>query len=205
MILKPASPARIFAGIARTRLHAEPPLSPGAAQQSERDLPQALRPAAVLVPIIDRPGEATVLFTERATNLRSHSGQIAFPGGKIDDVDDGVLGAALRECDEEIGLAADMVEPIGYLDLVLTHTGYRINPVVALVRADFKPRPNPHEVAGTFECPLAFLMDPDNHGIEQRHLVGRPRTVYIMDYGPHRIWGITAGIVRNLFEHVYGA
>src|SRR6266446_3430517 len=124
-----------------------------------------IRPAAVLVPIVDRP-EPTVLLTQRTTELSSHAGQIAFPGGKIDPGDASPLAAALREASEEIGLDRRLVHPIGYLDLYLTTLGYRIVPTVARVDPDFELALNAAEVHDTFEVPLAFLMQPINH---QRH------------------------------------
>ena len=128
----------------------------------ERAGVSATKPAAVLVPIIDR-GEPTVLLTLRTPDLASHAGQVAFPGGKIDPDDESPVAAALREAREEIGLAPTLIEPIGYLDLYLTFSGFRILPTVARVKPDFALTLNPREVTETFEVPLAFLMTPDNH------------------------------------------
>jgi 8-oxo-dGTP pyrophosphatase MutT (NUDIX family) len=161
------------------------------------------KPAAVLIPLVSRNEEACILLTRRSSALRNHSGQIAFPGGRIDPEDDGPFAAALREAEEEIGLPPARVGLVGYGDLYLTTSGYRIVPVVGLLAGDFTPSPNPTEVDGTFEVPLAFLMDPANHRRETRDWRGAQRSYYAMPYGEHYIWGVTAGILRNLYERVY--
>lgn len=163
---------------------------------------RATRPAAVLVPVVARP-EPAVLLTLRTPDLRSHSGQIAFPGGKIDPTDATPIAAALREADEEIGLAAGSVEPIGFLDLYLTFSGFRILPVVARVQPDYQVRINPAEVADAFEVPLEFLMEPGNHQRLKRDWKGIERQYYAMPFGDRYIWGVTAGILRNLYERIY--
>ncbi|MGN6747301.1 MAG: CoA pyrophosphatase [Xanthobacteraceae bacterium] len=165
---------------------------------------KATRPAAVLVPIIDRR-EPTVLLTLRTAELASHAGQVAFPGGKIDPADESPVAAALREAREETGLAPTLIEPIGYLDLYLTFSGFRILPTVARVRADFTLAPNPQEVTETFEVPLQFVMTPANHQRKTRDWNGFARDYYAIPYQNRYIWGITAGILRNLYERVYGA
>lgn len=162
------------------------------------------KPAAVLIPIIDRPDGPTVLLTQRSSALRSHSGQIAFPGGRIDPDDRGPLEAALREAQEEVGLSPSLIQPIGYLDLYLTGSGYRIAPVVALADPGMVLHLNADEVAGVFECPLAFLMDPANHVAESREWRGIMRHYYAMPWQGHYIWGVTAGIIHALYERVYG-
>jgi 8-oxo-dGTP pyrophosphatase MutT (NUDIX family) len=164
---------------------------------------QATRPAAVLIPVVDRP-EPTVILTMRTAELPSHPGQIAFPGGKLDPDDAGPLAAALREAEEEIGLDRSAVEPLGYLDLYLTFSGFRILPVVARVRPDFALTINQGEVADAFEVPLAFLMEPENHLRQSRDWKGITRHYYAMPYGERYIWGVTAGILRNMYEKVYG-
>jgi 8-oxo-dGTP pyrophosphatase MutT (NUDIX family) len=161
------------------------------------------KPAAVLIPIVDRSEGPTVLFTQRSGALRSHSGQIAFPGGRIDPGDDGPLGAALREAEEEIGLARRFVAPIGYLDLYLTTSGYRIVPVVAQIEPGFTLALNKDEVEDTFECPLDFLMAEANHRRESREWRGAMRSYYAMPFGDRYIWGVTAGILRSLFERIH--
>ncbi len=160
------------------------------------------RPAAVLAPIVARPEGLSVLLTLRAPNMRTHSGQVAFPGGKIDDGET-ALESALREAREEIGLEARYVEPLGWLDPYLTGTGYRVAPLVALIDPAFTLTINVHEVAEVFEAPFAFLMDPANHRLEQREWQGRSRKFYAMPYGERYIWGATAGILRNLYERLF--
>jgi 8-oxo-dGTP pyrophosphatase MutT (NUDIX family) len=163
----------------------------------------ATRPAAVLVPVVDRPAPGVIL-TMRTKDLSSHAGQIAFPGGKIDKADKGPLAAALREAKEEIGLDARLVEPIGYLDLYLTFSGFRILPVVARVEPHYALTLNASEVADAFEVPLDFLMGPENHQRHSREWRGIQRQYYAMPYQERYIWGVTAGILRNLYERVYG-
>ena len=157
------------------------------------------RAAAVLLPIIDRPGGLSVLLTLRAPDLRAHSGQVAFPGGKI-DAGESPREAALREACEEIGLDARLVEPLGWLDPFFTGTGFRIAPLVALVEPPFSLKVNKHEVDEVFETPFAFLMDPANHRLEEREWQGRRRKYYAMPHEGRYIWGATAGILRNLYE-----
>jgi 8-oxo-dGTP pyrophosphatase MutT (NUDIX family) len=162
---------------------------------------QATRPAAVLIPIVDRP-DPQVLLTLR-TELPSHPGQIAFPGGKIDPHDQSPADAALREAVEEIGLSRACIEPIGYLDLYLTFSGYRILPTVARVQPEYQLALCEAEVADAFEVPLAFLMDVQNHALHSREWKGVTRWHYAMPFGERYIWGVTAGILRNLYERIY--
>jgi 8-oxo-dGTP pyrophosphatase MutT (NUDIX family) len=163
---------------------------------------KATRPAAVLVPVIDRP-EPTVLLTLRTADLSSHAGQIAFPGGKIEPSDPSPVAAALREAEEEIGLDRGLVEPIGHLDLFLTFSGFRILPTVAWVDPSHRLTLNRSEVDEAFEVPLAFLMDAQNHALHSRDWKGVLRRYYAMPFGERYIWGVTAGILRNLYERVY--
>jgi 8-oxo-dGTP pyrophosphatase MutT (NUDIX family) len=159
------------------------------------------RPAAVLVPIVARE-ELTVLLTVRTAHLSSHAGQISFPGGKIDDTDESELHTALREAEEEIGLDRSHVEPLGYLDNYRTGTGYRVLPVVGLVKPGFKLSINENEVAEAFEVPLAFLMNADNHQRHSRPWRGRERHFFAMPYGERFIWGATAGMIKNMHERL---
>jgi 8-oxo-dGTP pyrophosphatase MutT (NUDIX family) len=201
----------------RRRLHAEPP--PGlddprpASGRGDHDLnahhPREHffdgppRPAAVLLPIMAHAAGTTVLLTRRCDDLPSHGGQVAFPGGKIEPQDPSPLAAALREAEEEVGLAPANVDIVGYLDLYRTGSGFAIVPAVALVDPAAALRPDPSEVAAIFEVPLAFLMEAANHQRHSRMWRGMMRTYYAMPYGEHYIWGATAGILRNLYDRVF--
>jgi len=166
-------------------------------------LSRAVRPAAVLIPVVDRPHELSVILTKRLDNLRSHSGQVAFPGGKIDASDADAAAAALREANEEIALDPSLAEIIGRLPDYHTGSGYRIAPVLALVRPSARLVANPEEVDYVFEVPLAFLMDPANHRRGSRIFQGEERFFLEMPYGPHYIWGVTAGIIRLLHDRLF--
>ena len=163
---------------------------------------QPVRPAAVLIPVVDHP-EPTVLLTQRSAHLNDHAGQISFPGGKIDATDASPLDAALREAEEEIGLERKFVDPIGYLDLYGTTFGFRILPTVARVQPGFKLRINHSEVDDAFEVPLAFLMNPANHQVHSKEFRGMERSYYAMPFAERYIWGATAGILRVLYERIY--
>lgn len=202
-----------FLRVARARLRAEPPDHAEALADPRGDhtldaLPFAPRPepkpAAVLVPVVLRDPEPAVLLTERASGLRQHSGQIAFPGGRVDPDDGSILAAALREAREEIGLSERDVRPLGYLDAYLSNSNYLVTPVVAQVAPDYTLDLNPEEVAAAFEVPLTFLMDAANHQLHSRELRGRVRRYYAMPYGERYIWGVTAGIIRSMYERLYG-
>ncbi len=163
----------------------------------------SLRAAAVLVPVIEHLHGPHVLLTRRAEHLGTHSGQVAFPGGKIDPGET-PAEAALREAEEEVGLDRSHVSVAGYLDAYETGTGFRILPVVAFVTPGFSLTISPHEVAEAFEVPLGFLMDPANH---QRHSAvwrGKRREYYAMPYNGHYIWGATAGMLKNMYDRLYG-
>jgi 8-oxo-dGTP pyrophosphatase MutT (NUDIX family) len=160
--------------------------------------------AAVLVPIVARE-DLTVLFTQRTEHLPRHAGQIAFPGGKMEAGETEPLATALRETREEIGLDPAFIEPLGYLDAYHTGTGYRIVPVVALVRKGFDLALDASEVADAFEVPLAFLMDPDNHQTHMRVLAGAERRYHAMPFQERYIWGATAGILKNMHERLFSA
>ena len=161
-----------------------------------------VRPASVLVPIVERE-VPTVLLTKRAEHLNEHAGQISFPGGKIDPTDASPMDAALREADEEVGLKQNFVEPIGYLDVYATGFGFRILPTLARVRPGFELTINTNEVDAAFEVPLAFLMDPVNHKLGSKEFRGMQRSFYEMPFEEHYIWGATAGMLRALYERIY--
>ena len=159
-----------------------------------------LRQAAVLVPLVLRADQTTVLFTRRTDGMAHHPGQVSFPGGHVDAIDASAEDAALRETEEEVGLERRHIELIGRLDTYKTRTGFSVVPVVGLVRPPFDITPDPREVAEVFEVPLAFLMNPDNHERHQRDIEGKPREFYAMPYNGHFIWGATAGMVINLYD-----
>lgn len=161
------------------------------------------RPAAVLVPVVTHPEGATFLLTERAAHLRSHSGQIAFPGGRVDPEDRSPIDAALREAEEEIGLDRSWVQPLGYLDAYLSGSNFFVLPVVAAVQPGFRLTINADEVADAFEVPVSFLMDEANHAIHSREWNGAMRRYYAMPFADRYIWGVTAGILRNMYERLY--
>lgn len=160
-----------------------------------------LHDAAVLIGVVE-DDEAHVILTKRQDSLRKHSGQIAFPGGKIDG-DEGAELAAIREAEEEIGLGRHFIDVIGAMPQIPVLSGFRITPVLATVRPGFTLRPNPDEVEHIFQVPLAFLMDPDNHQRDSWQLGGQDRHFYVMPYQGWRIWGITAGIIRSVYERLY--
>ncbi len=162
-----------------------------------------LRDAAVLIPVVDDEAETRVILTQRTAAMRKHSGQIAFPGGAVDVEDGSAVIAALREAEEEIGLDRSFVEPIARLPDYSTATGFRIAPVLATVRPGFEIKPNPDEVDDVFEVPLSFLMDEANHKIESRPYAGQIRYYHAIYYKDRRIWGVTAGILRTLYERLY--
>lgn len=159
-----------------------------------------LVPAAVLVPLIEREEGFNVLLTRRTETLRSHAGQISFPGGRIEPDDESVEAAALRESLEEIGLSPASVEIVGRLGRWRTNTGFIVYPVVGLIEPPVTLRPDPGEVAEIFEVPLAFLLDPANH---QPHVIEREGQRYelvAMPYGDYFIWGATAAMLHNLYQ-----
>ena len=162
---------------------------------------QPIRPAAVLIAVVDRP-EPTVILTQRAAHLTDHAGQIAFPGGKIEAIDASPVETALREAEEEVGLSREFVEPIGYLDLYGTGFGFRILPTVARVRPGFELVINHSEVDDAFEVPLSFLMNPANHQLHSKEFRGVERFFYAMPFAERYIWGATAGMLRVLYERI---
>ena len=191
------------------RLHEAPPLLP---KRSDDDLnpearviPEGVEPraAAVLVPLVARDDGLHMLLTQRQPHLRQHAGQVAFPGGRVDEADPGPVAAALRETEEETGILPGFVEPLGFLDTYLTSTNYRVVPVVGILRPGFSVSPQENEVADVFEVPLAFLMNPAHHERHSRDWQGRLRYYYAMPWQGRYIWGATAGMIRNLYSLMY--
>ncbi len=203
--LPPVPAAAQTPGALRQRF-AKPPVWEPEVLREARFAQRAPADAAVLVPIVlrDRP---TVLLTERTTHLSTHSGQVAFPGGKTDPEDAGPADTALREAWEEVGLEARSVEVLGTLPVYVTGTSFMVTPVVALVQPDSALRPNPYEVADVFEVPLDFLLDPANHRRHAMEWQGHRREWFSMPFqesGPDGktrfIWGATAGMLRNFYR-----
>jgi len=162
------------------------------------DAATALRPAAVLIPLVMRPAGPTILLTERTAHLADHAGQISFPGGRLEPQDDDAVAAALRETEEEIGLARRHIDVLGHFEDYGTVTGFRVTPVVGLVRPPFDLTPDPHEVAEIFELPLAFILQPTNILRARETRGGALRDVYEIAYGKWRVWGFTARILVRL-------
>lgn len=175
--------------------------NPGHPRLALRDAP--LRDAAVLIAVVDRGGEAAVILTKRAETLRSHTGQVAFPGGRIDPEDASPEAAALREAMEEIGLEPEFVDIVGRMPDYVAGSGYRIAPILSVVRPGFELHLNPDEVDAAFETPLRFLMNPANHRRDSRFWNDLEWFFYEMPYDGNRIWGVTAGIIRTLYERLY--
>lgn len=175
-----------------------PPLGSDFSLNGVASMPQVWRPASVLVPLVRREPELTVLLTQRTEDMPSHAGQIAFPGGRRQAEDVDATATALRETEEEVGLTRDFIEVIGPVDQYRTGTGYEITPIVGMVAPGFTPRADPREVADVFEVPLAHFLDERNHRIDSRVWQGRERRYYAMPYGERYIWGATAGMLKNL-------
>lgn len=159
-----------------------------------------LTPAAVLVPLVLRPGGPTVLLTQRTDHLHDHAGQISFPGGRIEDDDPTPEAAALRETQEEVGLDSSRIQLIGRLDTYVVRTGFEVIPVVGFVHPPFDIDPDSFEVADVFEVPLAFFMDRGNHHRGSRKYKGTRRRFYVMEYEDRYIWGATAAMLVNLVD-----
>jgi 8-oxo-dGTP pyrophosphatase MutT (NUDIX family) len=160
-----------------------------------------IRAAAVLIPITDRP-DPGVILTQRPDFLRSHAGQVAFPGGKVDEADADEIAAALREADEELAISPHHVNVIGITDIYYARSGFRITPVVGIIPPDLDLKPNPEEVEDWFEVPLSFLMDPKNAVQKTGIWMGQERVYYDIDWQGRRIWGVTAGIITNLIRRL---
>jgi 8-oxo-dGTP pyrophosphatase MutT (NUDIX family) len=159
-------------------------------------------PAAVLVPIVEHPGEPTVLLTQRATQLRHHAGQVSFPGGRIEPQDGSPAAAALREAREEIGLQESSISVVGFLPDHVVISGFRVTPVVAMVRPGFELLLDAQEVEDTFEVPLAFVFDTRNHRprLHRFHTADAEARMYDIPYGDRNIWGATAGMLVTLYR-----
>ena len=167
-------------------------------------LPQQPLRAAVLIPLVDRGDELTVLLTHRASDLKNHAGQISFPGGRLEPGDDDAVAAALRETEEEIGLRREFVEVIGWLPDHVVISGYRVTPVVGLVSPGFELVLDPTEVSGTFEAPLRHLLDPATYARRMHRIGGEDLEVLDLPWGGHNIWGATAGMLLTLRELLGG-
>ena len=163
---------------------------------------RTLRAAGVLVPFTIANGQARLILTKRASGLKHHPGQIAFPGGKQDDSDTDVIAAALREADEEIGLPPQNVEVLGHLPAHETVTGFCVTPVLGRVVNPFDIRPEPGEVDEVFEVPLEHVTDPTRFSVQSRRWRGQRRYYYTVPFGPYYIWGATARILRGLAEQM---
>jgi len=164
---------------------------------------QTLTPAAVLVPLINRPEGLTILLTQRTDHLATHAGQVSFPGGHTEKGET-PEETALRETEEEVGLDPSKVKLLGRLDFYVTRTGFMVTPVVGIVEPPFEVQPDPNEVAEVFEVPLDFFLDPENHEQHSYFYQGKDRYFYAMPYDGHYIWGATAGMLVNLYQFLSG-
>lgn len=195
------------------RLHASADVAAGRVRDAEgprlrgdRDFdpslptPATRRSAAVLVPLVEHSQGMSVLLTQRTEHLSSHAGQVAFPGGRVEEADADAVATALRETEEEIGLARRHVETVGRLDDYETGTGFVVTPIVGFVRPPFALKPDPSEVAVVFEVPLSFVLDRRNHERRTGFWRGRERTYFAMPYEGRFIWGATAGMLINLCD-----
>lgn len=183
----------------------DPPSAPGwnAGELADVFEPDsAHRPAAVLVPFVRRHDALSILFTRRNEHLRQHAGQVSFPGGGVDAADTDAVAAALRETDEETGIAPAQVEPFGYLDCFDTVSGYCVTPVAGFVHGDYAPFTCNDEVSEVFEVPFDFILDPAN--LQREHILwrGRERDIFAFEWEGRRIWGATAAILKNLLDRL---
>lgn len=175
-------------------------INPEARRRELAALGKALKPAAVLVPLVDRREGMTVLLTQRSPNLADHAGQISFPGGRIDPRDADATTCALREAQEEVGLEPGRIEIVGRLDTYVVRTGFEVTPVVGVLDPPAELKPDSTEVVGVFEVPLSFFLDPGNVRMDRREFKGTLRHFYVWPYLGYYIWGATAGMLVNLSE-----
>lgn len=183
----------------------DPPQPPG---WNATDFPELwsddtpLRQAAVLLPVVCRPAGLSMLFTRRNDQMRHHAGQVSFPGGAMEVFDTDAVKTALRETREETGIAAEFIEPFGYLDCFDTISGFSVSPVVGIVREGFALSPDPDEVAEVFEVPLDYILAPSRMQRSEILWNGRPREIYEFEYAGRRIWGATAAMLQNLLRRL---
>ncbi|MDR3388362.1 MAG: CoA pyrophosphatase [Rudaea sp.] len=182
----------------------DPPSAPGWNHSELHDLldTTALRPASVLVAIVERADGPSALFTQRTDHLAQHAGQVSFPGGGVDPGDRDAVATALRETHEEVGIDRSKIHPFGYLDCLETVSGFCVTPVVADLDADYSATPNPAEVAAVFEVPLAFFIDPANLRRRRIDYRGRPREIFEFSYAGRIIWGATAAMLLSLVRRM---
>lgn len=203
-LLKSISAAEIRRRLSGTRIPSNPlavDLSDISGRMSAillRNLAEKLRPAAVLIPIIERRHELAVLLTERSSALKHHAGQVSFPGGGMEDGDTDIVATALREAHEEVGIHPHEVDVAGFLNPTPTITGFVVTPVIGFVRESFRLSVEPREVQAAFEVPLDFLMDSRNQEHSEREFEGNTIPVVTFQYDGHRIWGATAGMLVSL-------
>jgi 8-oxo-dGTP pyrophosphatase MutT (NUDIX family) len=176
---------------------AAPPIGSDFSLSGVVPAPEIWKPASVLVPLVNHADGVTVLLTQRTADMPSHAGQIAFPGGRRQTGED-AIAAALRETEEEVGIAAQFIDVVGGMDLYRTGTGFEITPIIGIVTPGFTIRADPREVADVFEVPLEHFLDEVNHKLDSRQYQGRERRYYAMPYGERYIWGATAGMLKNL-------
>jgi 8-oxo-dGTP pyrophosphatase MutT (NUDIX family) len=187
--------------VIRERLAGTRPPEDFSPRRAHGDLPPGMLPkppwkrASVLIPLVEREPGHTVLLTRRTDGLQDHGGQVSFPGGSREQTDRDPIETALRETEEETGLARGLIDVVGYLDGYLTITGYAVTPVVGLVQPGFELKPDPVEVAEVFEVPLDWLRDPGNRQVRSRIIAGRDVGFYQFDYEGHVIWGATAAML----------
>lgn len=170
----------------------------GWVSQDRESLPKRVTEAAVLVPLVDRDEGMTVLLTQRPGHLKSHPGQVSFPGGKTEPYDDTPEDTALRETEEEIGVPREKIDVVGRLGLRTTGSGFKVTPVVGLIQPPFEVMPDPGEVEAVFEVPLSFVLDPANQKIETRFIRGIDHQFYVLPFENFYIWGLTARLLVAL-------